>query len=45
MDCSFDLARALLLNNDWGRKAVADAMKQDKDYVQNTFKFDPQEAE
>ena len=43
MNCSFDLARALLLNNDWGRSAVANAM-QDKDYIQNKFKFDPHEA-
>ena len=45
LDISDDLARALLLTNHWDRQAVLDALESDKDYVLNTFKFDPKEAQ
>ena len=38
---TFDLARALLLSNSWGRKEVIDALAGDKNYIMNTFKYDP----
>lgn len=34
------MARALLIKNNWERKSVVEVMK-DEEYVQNTFKFDP----
>ena len=41
---SFDLARALLITNNWGRKDQIEAMCGDFFYVVNTFGFDPDEA-
>ena len=42
--CSFEMARALLIKNDWNRKAVVDHMAT-PDYIEKTFKFDPKAAQ
>ena len=45
LNCSFDFARALLIANNWDEKSITDEMEKDRDYIKNTFKFDPKEAE
>ena len=42
---SFDMARALLITNNWDKKAIYEEMQKDVEYIKNTFKFDPKEAE
>lgn len=44
-NCSYDMARSLLITNNWDKKAIAEEMQKDPEYVKNTFKFDPKEAE
>ena len=43
--CSFDMARTLLITNNWDKKAIHEEMQKDVDYIKNTFNFDPKEAE
>ena len=45
LSCSFDLARAYLLANRWDKSAVAESLAKDKNYIENTFKYDPKEAQ
>ena len=44
-NCSFDMARTLLITNNWDKKAIHEEMQKDVDYIKNTFNFDPREAE
>ena len=38
---SYDMARALLIKNQWNRKNVVEATSNDPDYMKTNFKFDP----